>query len=583
MMKRFAALAICFAILALAPVAVFAQEADSTDLETYTVQPGDNLYRIAIRFDSTVSAIAAENGITDFTRIFVGQQLRIPGTTATVDVPDAPDATATEEPGGTGGPNNQETGTYTVVRGDTLNNIARRFGTTFTAIAQANNLANPNLIFPGQVLTIPGTTAADTGSGTTTGETVDTPVTDTGSGSTGGQYTVVPGDTLNAIARRFNTSTTAIAQANGITNPNLIFVGQVLNVPGGTGTAAPIVDSGSSTTGGDTTGGGTTDSTAPPQPSNVAGGFELGGQVITFAYPDLMRGTGMSWVKIQWTYRLGEPALVVEDVIRNAHNRGFKVLLSIKGDPGELAANPDEYYREYASFVGSVAELAPDGRSVEGIQIWNEMNIDREWPSGLISGANYTNMLRQAYQNIKSKNSSVLVVSGSPAPTGFFQSCTTAGCNDNAFIRDMANAGASQFLDCVGLHYNEGVVPPTSNSGDPRGNSTYYTRYYNGMVSLYSSTFPGKPLCFTEIGYLSPEGYGPLPPGFEWAANTTVAQQAEYLASAATLARNSGRVRLFIVWNVDGEQYSPDPQAGYAIVRPDQTCPACNALRNALQ
>ncbi|MEM6527984.1 MAG: LysM peptidoglycan-binding domain-containing protein [Chloroflexota bacterium] len=583
MMKRFAALAICFAILALAPVAVFAQEADSTDLETYTVQPGDNLYRIAIRFDSTVSAIAAENGITDFTRIFVGQQLRIPGTTATVDVPDAPDATATEEPGGTGGPNNQETGTYTVVRGDTLNNIARRFGTTFTAIAQANNLANPNLIFPGQVLTIPGTTAADTGSGTTTGETVDTPVTDTGSGSTGGQYTVVPGDTLNAIARRFNTSTTAIAQANGITNPNLIFVGQVLNVPGGTGTAAPIVDSGSSTTGGDTTGGGTTGSTAPPQPSNVAGGFELGGQVITFAYPDLMRGTGMSWVKIQWTYRLGEPALVVEDVIRNAHNRGFKVLLSIKGDPGELAANPDEYYREYASFVGSVAELAPDGRSVEGIQIWNEMNIDREWPSGLISGANYTNMLRQAYQNIKSKNSSVLVVSGSPAPTGFFQSCTTAGCNDNAFIRDMANAGASQFLDCVGLHYNEGVVPPTSNSGDPRGNSTYYTRYYNGMVSLYSSTFPGKPLCFTEIGYLSPEGYGPLPPGFEWAANTTVAQQAEYLASAATLARNSGRVRLFIVWNVDGEQYSPDPQAGYAIVRPDQTCPACNALRNALQ
>ncbi|MEL6148164.1 MAG: LysM peptidoglycan-binding domain-containing protein [Chloroflexota bacterium] len=583
-MKRFAALALCLAILAIAPVATFAQDGDSTDLETYTVRAGDNLYRIAIRFDTTVSAIAAENGITDFTRVFVGQQLRIPGTTA---APSTPDATATEEAGGTGGPTNQETGTYTVVRGDTLNNIARRFGTTFTAIAQANNLANPNLIFPGQVLTIPGTTPGETtGTSAPADPPADTP-TDGGSGSTGGQYTVVPGDTLNAIARRFGTSTTAIAQANGITNPNLIFVGQVLNVPGA-GTSTPVVDSGDATTGGTTTGGDTssgttTGSTAPPQPSNVAGGFELGGQAITFAYPDLMRGTGMSWVKIQWTYRLGEPALVVEDVIRNAHNRGFKLLLSIKGDPGELAANPDEYYREYASFVGSVAELAPDGRSVEGIQIWNEMNIDREWPSGLISGANYTNMLRQSYQNIKAKNSSVLVVSGSPAPTGFFQSCTTAGCNDNAFIRDMANAGASQFLDCVGLHYNEGVVPPTANSGDPRGNSTYYTRYYNGMVSLYSSTFPGKPLCFTEIGYLSPEGYGPLPPGFEWAANTTVAQQAEYLAGAATLARNSGRVRLFIVWNVDATQYSPDPQAGYAIVRPDQTCPACNALRDALQ
>jgi hypothetical protein len=135
----------------------------------------------------------------------------------------------------------------------------------------------------------------------------------------------------------------------------------------------------------------------------------------------------------------------------------------------------------------------------------------------------------------------------------------------------------------VGIHYNEGIIPPTQNSGDPRGNSSHYSRYYNGMVSLYSSTFPGKPLCFTEIGYLSAEGYGPLPGAFGWAANTSVAEQAGWLASAATLARSSGRVRLFIIWNVDSTLYGDDPQAGYAIVRPDNTCAACNAIRAALQ
>jgi len=561
-MKRFAALALCLILLAVAPVATFAQDdEDSSELQTYTVVPGDNLFRIAIRFDTTVSAIAAENGITDFTRIFVGQQIRIPGTTAeTPSETPEPTEEPTEEPG-TGGPSEQQ-GTYTVVRGDTLSNIARRYGTTFTAIAQANNLPNPNLIYVGQVLTIPGATTNPTPTPT------ETP-TNGGSGEVG-QYTVVRGDTLSSIARRFGTSTTAIAQANGITNPNLIYVGQVLNIDG-----APSSGGGNGSNGGG-------ENPNPGGGSNVGGGFELGGQVITFAYPGLMRDTGMSWVKIQYRYSLGANPSDVESVIRNSHDRGFKLLLAVIGEPSEIAANPDEYYRQYAEFMGGVAALAPNGRSIEGVEVWNEQNIDREWPAGLISGANYTNMLRQTYQAIKAANPDVLVISGAPAPTGFFQSCTANGCNDNAFIRDMANAGASQYMDCVGVHYNEGIVPPTANSGDPRGNSTYYTRYYNGMVGLYSSTFPGKPLCFTEIGYLSPEGYGQLPTGFEWAQNITVAQQAQYLASAAQLARNSGNVRLFIVWNVDATQFTPDPQAGFAIVRPDNNCPACNALRDGL-
>src|SRR5690606_30602468 len=141
-------------------------------------------------------------------------------------------------------------------------------------------------------------------------------------------------------------------------------------------------------------------------------------------------------------------------------------------------ANPAQYYQDFAAFLGGVAALNPDA-----IEVWNEQNIDREWPNGLISPASYTQMLSAAYQAIKAANPNVLVISGAPAPTGFFGgACTGTGCDDQPFIQGMAANGAANFLDCVGIHYNEGILPPTATSGDPRGNGTHYTRYYPSMV-----------------------------------------------------------------------------------------------------
>ena len=97
------------------------------------------------------------------------------------------------------------------------------------------------------------------------------------------------------------------------------------------------------------------------------------------------------------------------------------------------------------------------------------------------------------------------------------------------------------------------------------------------MVNAYRASF-SKPLCFTEIGYVSPEGFPPLPGGFAWAGDTSVAEQAAWLGQAVDLAAGSGVVRLFIVWNVDFTQYNSDPQGGYAIIRPDGSCPACGAI-----
>nr|WP_251126187.1 MULTISPECIES: LysM peptidoglycan-binding domain-containing protein [unclassified Exiguobacterium] len=160
--------------------------------KTYTVKSGDTLYSIARTYGVTVSALAAANNITNYSLIYVGQVLIIPGTTVT------PPPTTTVK--------------YTVKSGDTLYKIATMYNTTVAKIAAANNITNINLISVGQVLIIPGTT-------------VTPPPTTTV------KYTVKSGDTLYKIATMYNTTVAKIAAANNITNVNLISVGQVLTIP----------------------------------------------------------------------------------------------------------------------------------------------------------------------------------------------------------------------------------------------------------------------------------------------------------------------------------------------------------------
>ncbi|GBL37930.1 hypothetical protein EMGBD1_16170 [Anaerolineaceae bacterium] len=297
----------------------------------------------------------------------------------------------------------------------------------------------------------------------------------------------------------------------------------------------------------------------------------------SFAYPDLMRQTGMTWVKRQVRWAPGAGAAGQAGLVTDAHSKGFKVLLSVLGDPQHTAP---AYYAEYASFVGALAALGADG-----IEVWNEMNLPREWLAGTISPVAYTEMLRQAHGAIKAANANTLVVSGAPSPTGYFGGCGTQGCDDAPFIAGMLAAGGLNYVDCIGVHYNEGIMPPAATSGDPRGSSGHYTRYYQGMVNQYrAASSQSRPLCFTEIGYLSGQEWGTVPAAFLWRApyNNTVAEHAQYLADAVRLARRQGNVRLMIIFNVDFTLWADDPQAGFAMVRPTGDCPACSAVQQAM-
>jgi len=161
---------------------------------TYVVARGDTLRSIANNYGTTVSALASLNGIYNYNLIYVGQVLTISGSTYT-----PPPYTPPSNPGGT----------YVVQRGDTLRIIAARYGVSVADIWFANpNIANPSLIYVGQVIYLPGAVSAPSS-----------------------YYTVQRGDTLRIIANLYGTSVYNLQLLNPqIWNPNLIYVGMVIQV-----------------------------------------------------------------------------------------------------------------------------------------------------------------------------------------------------------------------------------------------------------------------------------------------------------------------------------------------------------------
>ena len=106
----------------------------------HVVEPGDSLLYIAIKYDTTVEAIVALNGITNVHELQIGQVLLVPGTTPTV----APSPTAT--PAGL---------RHTVQPGDTLLDIALKYNTTVEALVALNGITSIHELQIGQVLLIP--------------------------------------------------------------------------------------------------------------------------------------------------------------------------------------------------------------------------------------------------------------------------------------------------------------------------------------------------------------------------------------------------------------------------------------------
>ena len=167
----------------------------NTKTITYTVKPGDTLSQIALNYGTTVSSIVALNPIIKNPNlIYPGQQFIIQTNS-----------------------NSSITLTYTVKKGDTLSQIALKYGTSVSSIVALNPIIkNPNLIYPGQIFIINTNYNNSISSGNNSCGKI--------------LYKIKYGDTLSEIALRHGDTVEEIATLNNISNPNLIYAGSIIRI-----------------------------------------------------------------------------------------------------------------------------------------------------------------------------------------------------------------------------------------------------------------------------------------------------------------------------------------------------------------
>ncbi|RMG79704.1 MAG: LysM peptidoglycan-binding domain-containing protein [Chloroflexi bacterium] len=202
-----------FITLSIVLLLFISASAQADDELTHVVQPGENLFRIALRYGVNMDELAAYNNIANTWQIYSGQVLKIPG----IDAPT--DAEIVENPLVAGTPI-----THVVQRGETLGVIAQQYGTTIEQILQANQIDNPNRILVGQTLQIWSTESAALEMEVAAESTTPTAAPTI-------EHVVQRGETLSDIARQYGVDWPTLAQVNQLSSPNQIYAGQTLLIP----------------------------------------------------------------------------------------------------------------------------------------------------------------------------------------------------------------------------------------------------------------------------------------------------------------------------------------------------------------
>jgi len=334
-------------------------------------------------------------------------------------------------------------------------------------------------------------------------------------------------------------------------------------------------------------------------------GYGIAAHGISMPYytMDQIKGQlGMNWVKqqVRWDHFSAGPDQMdwsgYDAMVDAASERGLKVMMSVVGAPNwsrtyfdanPQAAPPDDFSL-YARFLGEMVERYHG--KIHAIEVWNEQNLDREWDTAEgVKADRYVELLRLAYQTIKSRDSNIIVISGALSPTGAtFVDEGNANrytvIDDFVYFQQMIDAGFLSYADCVGAHHNGYNMPPDvafdEGYNDPdaifRGpfDSPHHSWSFKSTLFGYHQMIKeagrNSPLCVTEFGWATSEGLGGVPKQFEFADDNTLAEQAAWDVQSFQLMREWGFVHLAFLWNLDysykGGLGASDPNAPYSIL-----------------
>jgi len=307
---------------------------------------------------------------------------------------------------------------------------------------------------------------------------------------------------------------------------------------------------------------------------------------------------GFHWVKQQVEWKRFEPSKgnyqwgPLDYIVNVAQQHGVKVMFSVAKAPRwARPANadfsvegPPSNPKDFGDFMGALAKRYC-GR-VGAVEAWNEQNINYEWGNEPPDPGRYVQLLAAAYRAVKAACPQVIVISGALTPAG---NVTIGGqwraVDDVNYLTAMYQHGLKNYCDAVGAHPSGFNVAPWVHGGAEacqfitqrharfRGpcNSPHHSWSFRSTMEMYRNVMvrfgdANKRIWPTEFGWASSDTPAP---GYEYAADNSRQDQAEWTVKAYQMMKAWGWVGVAFLWNLNFAVVAPGSEmAQWGIVDP---------------
>ena len=321
------------------------------------------------------------------------------------------------------------------------------------------------------------------------------------------------------------------------------------------------------------------------------------------------RELGFNWLKqqIEWKVWQENPGLInwgeMDRIVVGAQANGITMLFSVVGapdwarEPGfdSSVTGPPADPATFANFVSFIANRYCE-RGVGAIEIWNEQNLHYEWGNKPLNPADYMALLKPSYEMIKSVCPTMIVVSGGLTPAG---DVGNLAVDDFTYLEGMFDNGLAQYADAIGAHPSGYNVPPNLTHLEACGyieikgtrfrgpcdnphHSWSFRSTVDGYYDIIQRYNAPQKIWATEFGWAAG---GSFAPGYEYADDNSLDEQALWSVEAYQYMRDSGKVQAAFLWNLNFRMVADGTEkAQWGILANNgQPLPAYIALQNMLK
>ncbi|HMM41723.1 MAG TPA: cellulase family glycosylhydrolase [Thermomicrobiales bacterium] len=309
---------------------------------------------------------------------------------------------------------------------------------------------------------------------------------------------------------------------------------------------------------------------------------------------DMVQGAGFNWVRLHFYWGAIQRApdwwdpQPVDNIVEQYHSAGVNILATVSNPPdwakdpsGEsLVAN----YADWQNFMFFMAERYKG--KVQAWEIWNEQNL-ASTVGGAVRVEDYAGLLQAGYQGVKAADSSALVVFGGLTPTGVND--PAIAIDDVQYLRsfyEYQGGSYTEYFDVMGMHANatnngpDLMYPDNPGAGGWSQDASFYFRRVEQLHDVMTEFGDTRPAWITEFGWTTEN----QAEGYEYGADVSDQQQADYLVRAFEIARTDWAAWCegLFVWNLNFSAVTEpsDEKFPWSVLNADfSPRPAYDALR----